>query len=497
MSNHTNQRLNSESLKQLPTEVTIPRYDRTKLGQAIVHIGLGNFHRAHQALYLDDLCQAHGPSPWGICGVGLLPQDRAMAEALRPQDLLYTLVERDEGVETVRIIGTQRNYLHAPSESEAVLARMADPETRIVSLTVTEGGYYLDHGNGELEQNHPNLRHDLEQPNEVPVSVFGYLAEALNRRKKAGIAPFTVLSCDNLQSNGEIARRMLTSFARLRDAELGAWIEANVTFPNCMVDRITPATTDLHRQQVQALLGGVTDAWPVVGEPFRQWVVEDQFCNGRPDLAAVGVQMTSDVHPYELMKIHLLNASHQALCHYGVLLGYVTADEAMQDSDIRALLGRYMDTVRPLIHEPPGVNLVEYQQTLLSRFANPSVKDQLARIAFYASSGIPKFMLPIARKQLQQGGPMDVFAMVIAAWIRFLGGKDDAGNPIVPTDPMKELLQSKVRFGDTDPTPFLGLRQIFGADLSQSETFIAAVRKKLESLYAKGTRATLKDYLGA
>lgn len=497
MSDTTNRRLNQALLGQLPSQVAVPRYDRAKLGQAIVHIGLGNFHRAHQALYLDDLFHAQGPGPWGVCGVGLLPQDRTMAEALRPQDLLYTLVERDEGVETVRVIGAQRGYLHAPSEPEAVLSKMADPATRIVSLTVTEGGYYLDHGSGELEQNHPNLRHDLEKRGEAPVSVYGYLAEALDRRRKAGIAPFTVLSCDNLQSNGEIARRMLTSFARLRDAELGTWIEANVAFPNCMVDRITPATTDLHREQVKTLLGGVVDAWPVVAEPFRQWVIEDSFCNGRPDLAAVGVQMTSDVHPYELMKIHLLNASHQALCHHGVLLGYVTADEAMRDPDLRALLDRYMDTVRPLIHEPPGVNLKEYQQTLISRFANPSVKDQLARIAFYASSGIPKFVLPIAREQLRRGGPMDVFALVVAGWIRYLGGKDDAGQPITPTDPMKELLQSRVRFGDTDPAPFLGLRQIFGTDLPQSETFVTAVRKALESLYARGARATLKDYLKA
>lgn len=495
MSDTQNRRLNAALLGQLPATVAVPRYDRSQVGQAIVHIGLGNFHRAHQALYLDDLFNAQGPGPWGICGVGLLPQDKAMAESLRPQDLLYTLVERDEGVETARIIGTQRGYLHAPGEPEAVINRLADPETRIVSITVTEGGYYLDHGTGELDQNHPNLRHDLDKPNDAPLSLYGYLAEALNRRRKAGTAPFTVLSCDNLQSNGELAGRMLTAFAHLRDPQLGRWIETNVSFPNCMVDRITPVTTDLHREQVKALLGGVTDAWPVVAEPFRQWVVEDKFCNGRPDLAAVGVQMTPDVHPYELMKIHLLNAGHQMLCHYGVLLGYVTADEAMRDGDIRKLLNRYMDTVRPLIHEPPGVNLVEYQQTLLSRFANPSVKDQLSRIAFYASSGIPKFVLPIAREQLKQRKPMDIFGLLIAGWIRYLGGEDDAGKAITPTDPLRDELQRKVQMGDADPTPFLDLHQIFGADLPQAEPFVSAVRQALASLYANGTRATLQTYL--
>ena len=497
MSDTHNRRLNPALLGQLPASVAVPRYDRSQIGQAIVHIGLGNFHRAHQALYLDDLFNAQGPSPWGVCGVGLLPQDQVMAEALRPQDLLYTLVERDDGVETVRIIGSERGYLHAPSESEAVIARLADPETRIVSITVTEGGYYLNHGTGELDEQHPNLRHDLDKPNEAPVSLYGYLAEALNRRRKAGSAPFTVLSCDNLQSNGELAGRMLTSFARLRDAQLGAWIETNVSFPNCMVDRITPVTTDALREQVKTLLGGVTDAWPVVAEPFRQWVVEDKFCNGRPDLAAVGVQMAPDVHPYELMKIHLLNAGHQMLCHYGILLGYVTADEAMRDPDIRALLNRYMDTVRPLIHEPPGVNLADYQQTLLARFANPAVKDQLSRIAFYASSGIPKFVLPIAREQLKQGKPLDIFALLIAGWIRYLGGADDAGKPITPTDPLRDELQRYVQPGNTDPTPFLALHQIFGSDLPQAEPFVRALRKALESLYAKGTRATLQQYLKA
>ena len=491
------QRLNQANLERLPAKVAVPRYDRTQVGQAIVHIGLGGFHRAHQALYLDDLFHLRGPSAWGVCGVGLLPQDRAMAEALRPQDLLYTLVERDEGVENARVIGTLRDYLHAPSDPEAVLERMADPATRIVSLTVTEGGYYVEEASGELQQEHPNLRHDLEHPDEAPVSVYGYLASALERRRRAGTAPFTVQSCDNVLSNGNVVRRMLTAFARLRDPQLGAWIEANVAFPNSMVDRITPATTDAHREQVRELLGGMVDAWPVIAEPFRQWVIEDTFCNGRPEVEAVGAQMTDDVHPYELMKIRLLNASHQALCHPGVLLGYRTADEAMRDANIRTLLNRYMDTVRPLIHEPPGVNLEDYQRTLIQRFANPAVKDQLARIAYDASARIPGFVLPSAREQLQRGGPMELFGLVVAAWIRYLGGQDDAGQPIQVQDPLAETLKSRVRYGDADPTPFLGLRQVFGDDLPKSEPFVTAVRQALESLYAKGTRATLQSYLGS
>jgi mannitol 2-dehydrogenase len=425
-----------------------------------------------------------------------MPQDSHMAEALRPQDLLYTLVERDVGVENVRVVGCVRDYLHAPSDPEAVLSRLSDPDTQIASLTVTEGGYYQDDGTGELQQEHPNLRHDLEQPDQPPVSVYGYLTEAVDRRRKAGTTPFTVLSCDNLQSNGEVAKRMLTTFAGLRDPELGRWIEQNVAFPNCMVDRITPATTDLHREQVREHLGGVEDAWPVVAEPFRQWVVEDHFCNGRPALESVGVQMTGDVLPYELMKIRMLNASHQALVHFGILLGYQTADEAMQDEQIRTLCERYMDTVRPLINEPPGVSLVDYQRTLIKRFANPAVKDQLSRIAFYASSGMPKFVLPSLRDQLSRGGSVDQFALVVAAWIRFLGGKTEDGTPTVVLDPMKEKLLTKVSYGNTDPTPFLGLREVFGEELAGNKAFATALRAALESLYQKGSRATLDAYLG-
>ena len=488
-------RLHSAVLDKLPAEVGIPRYPRQQLKPGIVHLGLGNFYRSHPASYLDELFNRHGPDDWGVCGVGLLPQDSRMAEALEPQDYLYTLVERDSDTETARIIGSVCDYLHAPSDPAAVLARLADPQTRIVSLTVTEGGYYLDQGSGELEQDHPNLRHDLEHPEQAPVSVYGYLTEALDRRRKAGTAPFTVLSCDNLQGNGAIVRRMLTAFARLRDPQLAAWIETQVAFPNCMVDRITPATTDTLRAQVQQLLGGVEDAWPVLGETFRQWVIEDTFCNGRPRFEEVGVQITGDVHPYELMKIRMLNASHQAMCHIGVILGYETVDQALRDEHIPALLNRYLDAVRELIPEPPGENLRRYQQTLLDRYANSAIKDQLARICFDASSRIPKFVLPSAREQLERGEPVDVFAFVVACWIRYLGGQDDADKPIDVQDPMAELLLSKIRYGDTDPTAFLNLRALFGDDLPQSTPFVEAVKNTLTSLYTKGARVTLAKFL--
>lgn len=491
---NTTRRLHPSQLAGLPQDISIPRYDRSAVATGIVHLGLGNFHRAHQALYIDELLHKYPGSDWGICGVGLLPQDRHMAEALKPQEHLYTLVERDQHTNTARIIGSVQEYLHAPRDPEAVIARIAHPTTRIVSLTVTEGGYYLDQGSGELDATHPNLRHDLEHSHDAPVSLYGYLCAALTRRRDAGAPPITLQSCDNLQGNGDVLKRMLLSFAELRDPKLRAWIEQHVAFPNSMVDRITPATTDGLRADVAAQLGGVQDAWPVVGETFRQWVIEDHFAHGRPAFEEVGVQMTDDVLPYELMKIHMLNASHQAFAHLGILLGYETTDQAMADPHIGALLHRYMDTVRPLIHEPPGQNLQDYQHTLMQRFANPQIKDQLARITFDASSRIPKFVLPMARAQLERGQPTELFAFVVACWIRTLEGQDDAGNTIHIQDPLAELLLSKVTYGDTDVTGFIGLRQLFGETLATSSEFTQAVAKALQSLYQQGARATLARY---
>lgn len=490
-------RLCSALLNDLPAGVDIPRYPREQLKPGIVHLGLGNFHRSHQALYLDDLFQSGTDQDWGICGVGLLDQDRKIAEALKPQDNLYTLVERDNNQENIRIVGSLCDYLHAPTDPAAVISKLTDPQTKIVSLTVTEGGYYLDQGSGELEQEHPNLQQDLNNSGQAPVSLYGYLATALEQRRKAGNAPFTIMSCDNIPSNGDLVRRLLSQFAELRDPQLRQWIEVNVAFPNGMVDRITPATTDTLRHYVAEQLGGVEDAWPVMGETFRQWVIEDKFSQGRPALENVGVQITSDVHPYELMKIRMLNASHQALCHIGVLLGYETADDALQDQHIPALLNRYLDDVRTLIPTPPGQDLKVYQQTLLQRYGNSAIKDQLARICFDASSRIPKFVLPSAREQLERGGAIDVYAFTVACWIRYLGGKDDSGNTINVQDPMAELLLSKVNYGNTDPRPFLNLRSVFGSDLGQSEVFVQAVEQYLTQFYQQGARKTLQKFVRA
>lgn len=488
-------RLSTATVDRLPRQVVVPQYDSGVLGRSIVHLSVGNFHRAHQALYLDELLAGDGDQQWGICGVGLLPEDGAVAAALRPQDLLYTVVERDAGIESVRVIGAMRSYVHASSEPLAVLARLADPETRLVTLTVTEGGYFRSEATGELQRDHPWLVHDLERRDEPPVSVWGFLAEALDRRWRTGAAPFTVLSCDNLQRNGEVARSMLAAFAELRDSELARWIDRTVTFPSSMVDRITPATTGAHRAYVKELLGGVEDACPVVVEPFRQWVVEDSFCNGRPALDSVGALLTDDVHPYEQMKIRMLNGAHQALCHAGLLLGYRTSDAAMQDSLLRTFCERYMENVRPLLHEPVGIDLAGYQKALIRRFSNPEVKDQLVRIATDASSRIPAFVLPSLRDQLARAGSVDVFALVIAAWFRCLVGSDEAGRPFDVPDARKDTLLAAVSNGVPDATRLLGLHDVFGADLATNPVLIASVRATLGSILEKGWRPTASELL--
>jgi len=490
------ERLHPSRLARLPPEVAVPRYDRARVTAGIVHLGVGSFHRAHQALYVDELL-ASGETDWGISGVGLLPQDAAMAQALGPQDLLYTLVERDDERETARVVGSLCEYLHAPGDPEAVLARLTDPATRLVTLTVTESGYFRGE-DGELQESHPDLRRDLERlEDEPPVTLHGYLATALARRRREGASPFTVLSCDNVQGNGELMRRMLTAFASLRDPQLGRWIDANVAFPSSMVDRITPATTDRDRDEVRRRLGGLHDEWPVVCEPFRQWVIEDRFVDQRPPLARVGVRFTTDVAPYERMKILLLNGTHQALAHVGLLLGHRTSDAALRDEPVRRLCARYLATVRPLVDAPPGIDLEAYGETLLRRFASGAVADQLERIASDASTRIATFVVPSAAETLARGGSLALFGLIVAAWMRWLAAGDDAGMPVVAPDPLRDRLLAALRqvHADGDPRPFLRLRQVFGA-LGEQPALLAAVHVAHDHLRRRGGRATLLDLLG-
>ena len=443
-------------------------YDRNTVTTGVVHIGVGGFHRAHQAMYHDRLLRA-GEREWGICGVGVLDADRRMADVMRAQRGLYTLVEKPpSGEHRASVIGALTGYLFAPADAEAVIEALAAPATRIASLTITEGGY------------------------EPGGPVFGLLAEALRRRRDRGTGPLTVMSCDNVPGNGEVARRAITGFARERDAGLADWIEGAVRFPSSMVDRITPQTTDADREMVRERFG-VEDAWPVVCEPYVQWVLEDDFAAGRPPYEEAGVQLVGDVEPYELMKLRLLNAGHQALAYFGRLCGYELVHEAAQDPLFQRFLLGYMDEeATPTLAPVPGVDLHRYKRELVERFANPHVRDTIARLCAESSDRIPKWLLPVIRERLAAGGGVDRAAAVVASWARYAEGVDERGAPIEVVDRLAERVTANARGG---PDAFIGDRGLFG-DLAEDERFADAFRGALRSLHERGARATLESLAG-
>ncbi len=480
------------NLELLDALVQRPRYDRRRLGRGILHIGVGGFHRAHQAVYSEDLFNLGLGSEWGLCGVGLLPHDSRMRDAMLAQDCLYTLVERSTQADRARVVGSITGFLFAPEDPQSVLEAMASPSTKIISLTITEGGYYLSGGTGEFDAKHPDIVHDMAHPQQ-PKCSFGFLLEALDRRRRRGEAPPTLLSCDNIQSNGDTLKKMLLACAELRDPVLSSWIGRNVHFPNSMVDRITPSTTEEHRQLVRQKFD-IEDACPVVCEEFKQWVIEDHFVQGRPAWEEVGAQMTGDVLPYEKMKLRLLNAGHQALCYIGVLLGYEFVHQAMQDKDIRDLVRLLMDDeVTPLLPRVPGVDLEQYKATLLERFESPSIQDQLSRLGIYGSSGMPKFVLPSIEEALRRGGPITLLCFCVASWLRYLNGRDEQDREISMRDPLAPRLRPIAQAAREDPAPLLALREIFSEELANSPRFVAQLRPFLSLLYERGARAALVE----
>jgi mannitol 2-dehydrogenase len=469
-----------------------PAYDRARVTTGVVHFGVGGFHRAHQAMYHDRLMNAGKALEWGICGVGVMPADRRMKEALDAQDGLYTLVVKHaDGTYEPRVVGAITEYLFAPDDPEAVIETLAAGTTRIVSLTVTEGGYGIDPVTGEF-QPAGDVARDLE-PGATPRTTFGFVTEALRRRRERDLAPFTVMSCDNLQGNGHLSQRAFTAFARLRDPELGAWVEREVRFPNSMVDRITPVTTDDDRAEVRERFA-IDDRWPVVCEPFTQWVLEDAFTLGRPPYEEAGVQVVEDVEPYELMKLRLLNASHQALCYFAYLVGYRLVHEAAQDQLFRAFLRGYMDReATPTLAPVPGVDLDAYKATLIERFSNPEVRDTIARLCAESSDRIPKWLLPVVRARLAAGGPISHSAAVVASWARYAEGVDEQGRPIEVVDRLAGTLVAIARRQrEGDPDAFIANRELFG-DLSDDRRFAEAYRSALRSLHERGARATLES----
>jgi mannitol 2-dehydrogenase len=488
--------LNTASLHSLDPSVAVPQYDRGAVRAGIVHLGVGAFHRAHQALYLDRLMNAGKALDWGICGVGVLPGDSRMRDALAAQDCLYTLVEKSpDGSQSARVIGSIVEYLLAPDDPEAVIEKMAGEEIRIVSLTVTEGGYNFNAVTGEFQADDPAVAHDLAA-GAKPSTSFGLVVEALARRRERGVPPFTVLSCDNIQGNGDAARRSFTTFARLRDAELGEWVEEHVRFPNCMVDRITPVTTDDDRAALAERFG-VEDRWPVVCEPFSQWVLEDHFGDGRPPYEEAGVQVVDDVEPYELMKLRLLNASHQALCYLGYLAGYRLVHDVCQDQLFADFLLAYMDReATPTLQPVPGIDLDVYKRQLIERFSNPQVRDTVARLCAESSDRIPKWLLPVIRHNLKTDGEIDHAVLVVAAWARYAEGVDEEGRPIEVVDRLKGTLMANAARQQEDPLAFVRNRDLFG-DLGDEERFTSSFRRYLASLHEHGARATLEGLVRA
>ena len=483
--------LTSSTLPELPFALSKPSYDRSALTAGIVHFGVGGFHRAHQAMYLDRLMNAGQALDWAICGVGILPGDAKMKQVMDEQDCLYTLVVKNpDGTREGRVVGSIIEYLFAPDDPEAVIEKMASEEIRIVSLTITEGGYNFHHVTGEFDAESADIVHDL-QPGAAPRTTFGLVTEALSRRRERGLAPFTVMSCDNIQGNGDVARKMFTAFASLKDAELGGWVDENVPFPNSMVDRITPVTTDEDRGAIAEEFG-VKDAWPVVCEPFEQWVLEDHFSLGRPPFEDVGVQLVEDVEPYELMKLRLLNASHQGMCYFGYLAGYRYAHEVCQDPLFSQFLLDYMDKeATPTLQPVPGIDLDAYKNTLIERFSNEYVRDTLARLCAESSDRIPKWLLPVIRINLANDGEIHRSAAIVASWARYDEGTDEQGNPIEVVDRLKDTLMAAAARQRQDPLSFISDREVFG-DLIDDERFVVAYSDALTSLQDHGAKVTLQ-----
>ncbi|MFP3515568.1 mannitol dehydrogenase family protein [Pseudomonas sp. SIMBA_077] len=485
-------KLNRHNLDYLPDNVTKPTYLARDTQHGIAHIGIGGFHRAHQAFYTHALLDQGRDLDWRICGIGLRPEDRQMRDDLAAQDYLYTLHELGNGEPTQsRIIGSIGDLLLAEDSIQTVLDKLASPQIRIVSLTITEGGYCIDDSSGEFRSSLPQIQQDLAHP-ESPRTVFAVLCAALAQRRADNTPPFTVMSCDNLPHNGHVARKALLAYAALSNPELHDWIAANVSFPNAMVDRITPITSPAHRLQLQAQ-SGIDDAAPVVCEPFSQWVLEDRFSHGRPAWETVGVQFTDDVTPYEDMKIKLLNGSHLALTYLGFLKGYRFVHETLSDPLFVAYLRAYMDLdVTPQLAPVPGIDLSQYKNTLITRFSNQAIADQLERVCSDGSSKLPKFIVPTINRLIVDGAELKRAALVVAAWALYLEGVDENGQRYVISDPRAQACQALVADEQRLTQRLLGDEAIFGTTIAQSTAFIEAFEWCLSSLREVGVSATLE-----
>jgi len=485
-------RLNDDNLTDLPGEVRRPAYHRKDVRTGIVHLGVGAFHRAHQAVYTDDVLATD--LSWGIVAASLRSPDTY--DALQPQDGLYTLSVRSQECEALRVIGSVRRVIVAPRETEDLLDTMADPQTRIVTLTVTEKGYCHDPATGALNESHPDIVHDLAYSMN-PKSAPGFIVEALRRRRMNGVPPFTVLTCDNLPSNGRTVKRVLTRFAELVDPDLGRFVADEVSCPSTMVDRIVPATSDQDRERIGETLG-VADAWPVVTEPFTQWVIEDRFPQGRPAWERAGAEFVSDVEPYEHMKLRLLNGSHSTLAYLGYLAGYETVADTMADEAfVRLIRGLMDEEVTPTLHMPPGADLESYKSALIERFKNPALKHRTWQIAMDGSQKLPQRLLGTIRDRLSSGAPIGRLSLGVAAWMRYVTGTDEKGAAIDVRDPiaarLREVADGAGPAAENLAPGLFAIREIFGDDLPADPRFTGEVTAHLARLYDLGAKRTVSE----
>lgn len=484
--------LNTATLADLPLAVAVPAYDRSALRPGIVHIGCGNFHRAHMAVYLDDLFQSGLGHDWAIIGAGVRDGDARMRDLLAGQDYLSSVIERSPGVLHARVIGAMTDFVPVAAGNAPLIAAMSDRAIRIVSLTVTEGGYYIDPKTGTFGPDHPDIRHDAANP-AAPATVFGAIIAALAARRTAGVPAFTVMCCDNLPHNGRVTRDAVVGLARLFDAGLADWIASTVAFPNSMVDRITPATGD--KERALALSLGIPDAAPVTCEPFRQWVMEDNFPTGRPPLEKVGVTFTDRVDAFETMKIRILNGGHAIIAYPAGLLDINYVHDAMADPMLAAFLERILETeVLPIVPPVPGVVLSNYKALIVDRFSNPEVADTIRRLCLDGSNRQPKFIIPSIRDAIAAKGRMQGLVLLSALWCRYCFGISETGAVIEANDPIWSRLQAQARLAKAEPAKWLQMPEIYD-DLAQDSALVAQFSAALAAVWAKGTRGVIADYL--
>jgi len=482
--------LSAEALHALPATVAVPRYDFASLPVGIVHLGIGAFHRAHQATYTDDAVALAGGA-WGICGVSLRSPD--VRDRMRPQDCLYTVVEKSRAGVAYRVIASVREVLFRGDDLEAILARVAAPATHILSLTVTEKGYCHDPATGEPNLGHPDIAHDFAHPAD-PVSAVGLIVLALARRRTAGGGPLTILCCDNLPHNGRLVEQLVLAFARERDAALATWIAANATFPSTMVDRIVPATTAGDLTETRLALG-VLDSAPVVCEPFRQWVIEGRFAAGRPAWEQAGAQFVDDVAPFEAMKLRLLNASHSMFAYLGYLAGHETIWQVAAQPDFVALMRGLMEEVTPTLTLPADMDVAAYKAALVLRFGNPALPHRTQQIAMDGSQKLPQRLLATVAENLAAGRPIEHAALAVAAWMRYVSGIDESGREIAVADPFAADFARIAAAHRGDPAALarglMGLAAIFGTQLPSDPRFVEPVTRWLAALYAEGASRTV------